>query len=93
MRHAVGPDQAIDAELCVVHWIAKVATIAPGLNLPPFSVFHFVQQPLVHPVPDEATLQEQRHIYYILCIATLAYCKATIIACVSSICQSALPSS
>ena len=52
---AVRPDEAVDAELGVVHRVAEIAPIAPVLDL--LAVLHSLgHDALVHPVPDEAAL-------------------------------------
>ena len=56
MGNPVGPNEAVDAELCIVDGITKVTTIAPCLHIIALHVLHFVQQPLVYPIPDEPPL-------------------------------------
>ena len=56
VRLAVGPDEAIDVELGIVNRIPKIASVAPGLYGLAVGILDFVQQALVHPVPDEASL-------------------------------------
>ena len=59
VRGAVGEDEAVDAELRVVHRLAKVAAVAPGLHALAVRVGYPVHQALVHPVPDEAALRAE----------------------------------
>jgi hypothetical protein len=58
--HAIRPNQAVDAELCIVDGIPKVSTIAPSLHLITLHVLDRVQEALVHPIPDEAALHPTR---------------------------------
>lgn len=59
MGDPVRPNETVDAELCIVDGIPKITPIAPCLNFIALHILHFVQQPLVHPVPDEAPLGSQ----------------------------------
>ena len=53
----VGPDHAVDAELGVIREAAKVPSIGPVLHLLAPRPWGLVDQPLVYPVPNEASLQ------------------------------------
>ena len=55
---SVGPYEAIDVELRIVHGVPKVASVPPGLDGVAGGILDFMQQALVHPVPDEASLQD-----------------------------------
>ena len=57
VRLAVGPYQAVDVELGVMHRVPKVASIAPGLYSLAVRILNFVQQALIHPIPDESSLR------------------------------------
>ena len=56
MRRPVGPNHAVDAELGVVRLVAKVSAVRPGLNLLSVGRGELLHEPLVDPVPDEASL-------------------------------------
>ena len=56
MGGPVRPDKPVDAELSIVNRVSKIAPIAPILHLP--AVFlGSGDNTLVHPIPDEATLE------------------------------------
>ena len=58
MRLSVGPYEAVDVELGIVHRVPKVASVPPGLDGVAGGILDFMQQALVHPIPDEASLQD-----------------------------------
>lgn len=53
MRGAVRPDQSVDTEGSIVRAIAKVASVGPEAA----AALIALGQPLVDPIPDEATLR------------------------------------
>ena len=60
MGRAVRPNETVDAELGIMHWVPEIASIAPVLDLSPINI-GLSHQPLIHPVPNEATLQSNTH--------------------------------
>ena len=53
MDCAIRENEAIDAELAVIDFIAKIAAVGPEM-LP---VFIPLAEPLIHPIPNKAALQ------------------------------------
>jgi len=53
---SIGPDEAIDVELGIMHRVSKIASVPPGLYCLAACILDLVQQPLIHPIPDEASL-------------------------------------
>jgi hypothetical protein len=59
----VRKDEPIDAELAIVHMLAKVASVRPEpgfLLLGPQGPVHFTPQALIDPIPDEPALETVR---------------------------------
>lgn len=58
MGGAVRPNQAVDAELGVVDGVPKITPIPPVLKGLPAGRNPLLDETLVHPIPDEPTLQQ-----------------------------------
>ena len=67
MGRTIWPDEAIDVELCIIRPAAvPVTAVAPELYFTPILQLLLVDQALVHPVPDEATLHDRMQVSWVM---------------------------